>query len=71
MGCETWLNHTVFDGEVLPENYKVYCKDRATLLLQAKTISLQLKSSDSLAYDTPPLSLKCSVLLKPYIEMND
>ena len=29
VGCETWLNHTVFDEEVFPENYKVYHKDRA------------------------------------------
>jgi len=27
-GCETWLNQTVYDNEVLP-SYKVYCNDRA------------------------------------------
>ena len=29
IGCETWLNSTVFDTEILPENYKVYRKGQA------------------------------------------
>ena len=28
LGCETWLNHSFFDNEVLPEGYTVYWKDR-------------------------------------------
>lgn len=28
-GCETWLNQTVYDNEVLPSSYKVYRNDRA------------------------------------------
>jgi len=26
-GCETWLNHTIYDSELLPDSYKVYHKD--------------------------------------------
>ena len=29
VGCKTWLNHSIFDSEVLPDNYKVYRKDHA------------------------------------------
>jgi len=28
-GCETWLSQSVFDSEVLPENYRIYRKDRS------------------------------------------
>ena len=27
-GCETWLNQSVYDNEVLPSSYKLYHNDR-------------------------------------------
>ena len=26
-GCETWLNQSVYDNEVLPPSYKLHCND--------------------------------------------
>ena len=28
-GTESWLNPSVFDNEIFPDSYQVFCKDRA------------------------------------------
>ena len=27
---ETWLSNSIFDNEILPTNYKIYCNDRGS-----------------------------------------
>ena len=28
IGCETWLNSSILDNEIMPKSYKLYRKDR-------------------------------------------
>ena len=75
---ETWLNNGVLDGEILPNNYTIYRRDRASrgggvlLAVNNNLSSRQFSSSDDIESIVVEISSGCKsfVLMQMILIIN-